>query len=184
MKDVYLDVTDLGYPHDDARFHREVHEMTQEQVEAWLQNIPNEPAPGSSEEYEQFMQRQSYYTKYLNKMIMARDEYHALTDKLAVEPPPVGNDIREVVDWVQRTGETPIEYLVKTYRSSSAKTLDRISAARAVLDFVHRKMPTTVETKDTTESKEREAQSIELLKRVEALLSDKIQEKKQLQRVK
>jgi hypothetical protein len=179
-----LEVTDLAYPTDDQRFQKEIHQLTQSEVEAWLQDIPNEPAPGATEEYEHFMQRQSYYTKYLNTMIMARDEYRAQSDKLAIEAPPVGNDIREVVDWVQRTGETPIEYLVKTYRSSSAKTLDRISAARAVLDFVHRKMPTTVETKDTRETKEREAQSIELLKRVEALLSGKIQESKQLQRVK
>ena len=178
-----MDVTDLGYPHDDPRFQREVHQMTQAEVEGWLTAIPNEPAPGSSESYENFMQRQSYYTKYLNAMILARDEYRSQSDKLAIEPPPVGNDIREVIDWVQRTGETPIEYLVKTYRSSSSKTMDRISAARAVMDYVHRKMPHTIDVKDDRASKETEAQNAELIKRVEQLLSGQIQEK-HLQRVK
>lgn len=178
-----MDVTDLGYPHEDSRFQREVHQMTQAEVETWLTDIPNEPAPGSSEGYENFMQRQSYYTKYVNTMIIARDEYRSQSDKLAVELPPVGNDIREVVDWVQRTGETPIEYLVKTYRASSSKTQDRISAARAVLDYVHRKMPQTIDVKDDRKNKETEAKSLELIRQVEELLSSKIQETK-LQRVK
>jgi hypothetical protein len=178
-----MDVTDLGYPHEDSRFQQEIHHMTEAEVNSWLSDIPNEPAPGATEAYENFMQRQAYYTKYLNSVILARDEYRAQSDKLAIEPPAVGADIREVVDWVQRTGETPIEYLVKTYRSSSSKTQDRISAARAVIDYVHRKMPHTIDVKDERKSKETEAQSLELIKKVEELLSSKIQETK-LQRVK
>jgi hypothetical protein len=179
-----MDVTDSRYPHDHPRFQKEVHTMTQAEVEIWMSDVPDAPAPGATEPYEVFMQRQSYYTQYSNAVIMARDEYRAQSEKLAVPAPPVGEDIREVVDWVQRTGETPIEFLAKTYRSSSAKTSDRITAARALLDYVHRKMPQTIDVKDDRLSKEMVEQQTELIKRVEEMLSERIQEKKQLQRVK
>jgi hypothetical protein len=179
-----MDCTDAKYPHDHPRFQKEVHTMTQAEVEVWLEDTPPEPAPAASEPYEHFMQRQSYYTQYCNRMIMARDEYRAQGEKLAVEPPPVGEDIREVVDWVQRTGETPIEFLAKTYRSSTAKTADRITAARALLDYVHRKMPQTIDVKDDRQNREVIEQQTELIKRVEELLSERIQERKSLQRVK
>jgi hypothetical protein len=179
-----MDVTDIGYPHDHERFQREVHALTEAEIEVWLRNVPAEPAPGASEPYENFMQRQAYYTKYVNQMILARDEYAAQGDKLRTSAPPVGEDIKEVIEWVQRTGDTPIEYLVRTYRSSSSKTQDRISAARAVLDYVHRKMPQTIDVKDDRKSKETEESQLQLLRRVEELLSESIQSKKQLQRVK
>ena len=59
------------------------------------------------------------------------------------------------VRWIQQTGATPLEFLAETYRNEGIKPGDRISAARAMLDFVHRKVPvkTEVETKDTTETK-------------------------------
>lgn len=179
-----MDITDSSYPHDHPSFLKDVHTMTQAEVEAWLTAIPPEPAPGPTEAYEQFMQRQAYYTKYLNQVIIARDESRALGDRLAIMPPPVGNDIVEVIDWIQRTGETPIEFLTKTYRSSSAKIADRITAARALMDYVHRKMPHTIDVKDDRKNAETEAASAELLKRVEEMLSGAMQEKKQLQRVK
>ena len=179
-----MDITDSAYPHDHPRFLKEVHTMTQSEVEQWLLDIPAEPAPGPTEAYEQFMQRQSYYTKYTNMVIIARDEYRSQGDKLVVLPPPVGNDIVEVIDWIQRTGETPIEYLTKTYRSTSAKTQDRITAARALMDYVHRKMPHTIDVKDDRKNAETEESQAALLKKVEELLSGAMQAKKQLQRVK
>lgn len=179
-----MDCTDPRYPHDHPRFQKEVHTLTEAEIEIWLQETPPEPAPGAAEPYEHFMQRQSYYTQYCNKMLQARDEYRDMSEKLTVMPPPVGEDIREVVDWVQRTGETPIEFLAKTYRSASAKTTDRISAARALLDYVHRKMPQTIDVKDDRQSKEVIEQQTDLIRRVEELLSERIQERKALQRVK
>jgi hypothetical protein len=179
-----MDITSSSYPHDHPRFQKEVHTMTQSEVEQWLTDIPPEPAPGATEAYEQFMQRQAYYTKYTNMVIIARDEHRAQGDRLVIMPPPVGNDIMEVVDWIQRTGETPIEFLTKTYRSSSAKTQDRITAARALMDYVHRKMPHTIDVKDDRKTVESEAANAELLKKVEELLSGAMQAKKQLQRVK
>lgn len=179
-----MDITDTSYPHDHPRFQKEIHTMTQAEVEVWMEDVPPAPAPGPTEAYEAFMQRQSYYTQYTNSMIMARDEYRSQSEKLAVELPPVGEDIRETLSWIQRTGDTPVEFLAKTYRSSSAKTGDRISAARALLDYVHRKMPQTIDVKDDRKNKEVEDKQAELLKRVEQLLSEKIQERKSLQRVK
>ena len=56
------------------------------------------------------------------------------------------------VRWIQETGQTPIEVLVEMYRDPEVKVSDRIQAARAMLDFVHRKLPVKqeVETKDIT----------------------------------
>lgn len=45
------------------------------------------------------------------------------------------------VRWIQETGQTPIEFLAETYRDPEQKASDRIAAARAMLDFVHRKIP-------------------------------------------
>ena len=59
------------------------------------------------------------------------------------------------VRWIQSQGQTPLEFLVETYRDPEIKAGDRINAAKAMLDFVHRKIPqkTEVETKDITEPK-------------------------------
>ena len=59
------------------------------------------------------------------------------------------------VRWIQETGQTPIEVLVEMYRDPEVKVSDRIQAARAMLDFVHRKLSVKqeVETKDITEPK-------------------------------
>lgn len=59
------------------------------------------------------------------------------------------------VRWIQSTGQTPLEFLADTYRNDDVKAGDRINAAKAMLDFVHRKVPvkTEVETKDVTEPK-------------------------------
>jgi hypothetical protein len=35
----------------------------------------------------------------------------------------------------------PLEFLARTYRSEDAKTGDRITAARTLMDYVHRKIP-------------------------------------------
>lgn len=49
------------------------------------------------------------------------------------------------VRWLQLTGETPLEFLADTYRNSLNKPNDRISAARALLDYVHRKIPAGID---------------------------------------
>lgn len=59
------------------------------------------------------------------------------------------------VRWIQNTGETPLEFLAKTYRDTEAKMSDRLAAARTMMEYVHRRVPvkTETETKDITEPK-------------------------------
>lgn len=53
------------------------------------------------------------------------------------------------VNWITSSGETPLEYLAGVYRDgdSETKTSDRIAAARALMEYVHRKLPTKTEVK-------------------------------------
>ena len=54
------------------------------------------------------------------------------------------------VRWIQSTGQTPIEFLADTYRNEELKPNDRIAAARAMLDYVHKKVPTKQEIETNT----------------------------------
>lgn len=57
------------------------------------------------------------------------------------------------VRWLQTSGETPLEYLTSVYRTDddSVRVSDKIAAARALLDYVHRKVPQQVEVKGPTQ---------------------------------
>lgn len=59
------------------------------------------------------------------------------------------------VNWLQSTGEMPLEFLANTYRDEEAKMSDRITAARTLMDYVHRKLPQKqeIETKEVNEPK-------------------------------
>lgn len=59
------------------------------------------------------------------------------------------------IKWIQQTGETPLEFLAATYRNDGVKVGERIAAARALLDYVHRKVPVKqeIETEDKTAPK-------------------------------
>lgn len=56
------------------------------------------------------------------------------------------------VNWLQSTGEMPLEFLANTYRDEEAKMSDRITAARTLMDYVHRKVSQKqeIETKDVS----------------------------------
>lgn len=45
----------------------------------------------------------------------------------------------------------PLEFLARTYRSEEAKMSDRLTAAKTLMDYVHRKIPQKqeIETKNT-----------------------------------
>ena len=45
------------------------------------------------------------------------------------------------IRWLQNSGEMPLEFLARTYRSDDAKMSDRITAARTLMDYAHRKVP-------------------------------------------
>jgi hypothetical protein len=47
--------------------------------------------------------------------------------------------------WVKASGWTPLEFLTHTYRNGFQKMEHRITAAKAVLDYTHRKMPSRLE---------------------------------------
>lgn len=51
----------------------------------------------------------------------------------------------DVETWIKSRGWTPIEFLTHTYRNPWQKMNDRISAAKAVLEYVHRKLPQKLE---------------------------------------
>lgn len=59
------------------------------------------------------------------------------------------------VRWLQASGEMPLEFLARTYRSEDFKIGDRIQAAKTLMDYCHRKVPVKqeVETKDMTKPK-------------------------------
>ena len=56
------------------------------------------------------------------------------------------------VRWLESSGETPLEYLTSVYRDDTpdVRVSDKIAAARALLDYVHRKVPATIEVKGPT----------------------------------
>lgn len=59
------------------------------------------------------------------------------------------------VRWLQESGEMPLEFLARTYRSEDTKMSDRLTAARTLMDYVHRKIPQKqdIETKDVSAPK-------------------------------
>ncbi len=52
---------------------------------------------------------------------------------------------QDEVDWVKASGWTPLEFLTHAYRNPFQKMENRISAAKAVLDYTHRKLPARIE---------------------------------------
>jgi len=67
----------------------------------------------------------------------------------------IGTEAELIVDqvnWIRRTGETPLEFLTRMYRHPLIDTKDRIAAAKACQDLVHQKMPTisVLKTNDDT----------------------------------
>lgn len=51
----------------------------------------------------------------------------------------------EVQFWIKSSGWTPVEFLTTVYRAPMQKMEHRISAAKAVLEYAHRKLPTKLE---------------------------------------
>lgn len=52
---------------------------------------------------------------------------------------------QDIDAWVQSTGWTPVEFLTHTYRNGFQRMEHRIAAAKAVLDYAHRKLPQKLE---------------------------------------
>lgn len=139
----------LDYPLDDERFATPAAEMSLNTCLIWLADPPPEPIFNTDmkEKYQDFIQRQTAYAAFKNEVVARRDELKLEEQRLLIPPAPFGEDIRAAVDWVQNTGDTPIEFLVKTYRSEKHKIEARIAAAAKVMDYVHRRLPAQLDLK-------------------------------------
>lgn len=88
--------------------------------------------------------------KEAEDLVMASDEQRAENDDLssvfcvdASGPSDLGSLGDDT--WVKKSGVTPLEFLTHTYRNGFQRIEHRISAAKAVLDYTHRKLPARVE---------------------------------------
>jgi len=142
--------------------------MTAEEAAAWLAAKHPAPIMEEDEDYLQFMQRQALYAQYHNAVCDRKAELELEARALAIPTPPVGEDIAAVIEWVQATGATPVETLTRIYRSPTERTADRINAAKAVMELVHRKLPNVTEV--ITQDDGDDETHVEMLRRIEALL--------------
>lgn len=121
-------------------------------------------------EYELFNQWSSEYEKEairqetLAQAVLIQKERRMLNEAMGIDVEKgdlpsqaegLDNTLSATVRWLQESGEMPLEFLARTYRSEGAKMSDRLTAARTLMDYVHRKVPvkTETETKDITEPK-------------------------------
>lgn len=73
-----------------------------------------------------------------------------LLEQLEVDasgPSELGDEETDL--WVKNSGLTPVEFLTRTYRNGFQPMQHRISAAKAVLDYAHRKLPQKLELETT-----------------------------------
>lgn len=144
-----LNPDNLDYPLDDERFERQPCDMTLGQCGLWLIDPPPEPVfnVDMKEKYEDFIKRQSAYAAYRNEVSARRDALKLEEQRLTIPSAPFGEDIAAAIEWVQSTGDTPLEFLTKTYRNTNLKIEARITAATKVMDYVHRRTPATIDLK-------------------------------------
>lgn len=91
--------------------------------------------------------------KEAEKLVSAIDARRTSPDDLDDDLPPFAVDVSGPSEldglgddvWVKASGATPLEFLTHTYRNGFQRMEHRISAAKAVLDYTHRKLPARVE---------------------------------------
>lgn len=134
---------DLRYPQQDPRFAHIVGELTLAECQSWLAGAPPEPVfnTDQKENYNAFIQRQTAYALYRNEIVARRDALKLEEKRLTLPSVPFGEDVQAAIEWVQNTGDTPLEFLVKTYRNADVAMFSRINAASKVMDYVHRRLP-------------------------------------------
>ena len=139
-----------GYPADDERFEAIPSDLTLEQCLSWTSDFPPSPVMASAsspapEDYPSFVKRQTTYAAYRNDVIARRDRLKRQLNQLTIPPVPVGDDIAAAINWIQTTGKTPLEYLTTVYRDTSQQTGHRISAASKLMEYIHRRLPQTLD---------------------------------------
>ena len=58
---------------------------------------------------------------------------------------PDADDVLMDPQWVRSTGKTPLEFLSAVYRHPLIRMNERIAAAKTVMEYAHRKMPSAME---------------------------------------
>lgn len=84
---------------------------------------------------------------------------------------------QDVATWTAASGWTPIEFLTHAYRNPWQKMPDRIAAAKAVLEYNHRKLPTNVEVDLQSRNLTLDANALSALSDKELALLEKLLEK-------
>ena len=139
------DTNDLMYPAQDERFAAPADTLSLAACNAWLASAPPEPVKAPSEGYMPFVRRQTAWVQYRQAVQDQRDTLAVAEQQLHMPRTPCGEDVQAARDWIQRTGSTPLEFLARTYRDQSVDIKQRIIAAKTVMDYVHRKMPSQIE---------------------------------------
>jgi hypothetical protein len=163
----------IDYPAEDDRFRLTPEDMTLDQVTLWTLDIPPAPEFNPAEKYTEFTKRQTAYASYRNAVVTRRDALQLQEKRLLIPKAPVGEDVQAAIDWIQATGATPLEFLAKTYRNDSVPVALRISAASKLMDYVHKKLPTTTITEKPLDDDAIAAQR-SLMRDIEVMFADKL----------
>ena len=83
----------------------------------------------------------------------------------------------DIATWVKSSGWTPIEFLTHTYRNGFQKMEHRISAAKAILEYAHRKLPSKLEVDMKSKSLVLDSNALSALSDKELAMLEKILEK-------
>ncbi len=84
---------------------------------------------------------------------------------------------QDIATWTAASGWTPIEFLTHTYRNGWQRMEHRISAAKAVLEYNHRKLPDQVEIDLKSKSLVLDSAALSSLSDKELAMLEKILEK-------
>jgi hypothetical protein len=76
--------------------------------------------------------------------IIERQERELFTEGVVLHEPSKVQDGAEAA-WVRLQGATPLEFLAMVYKNPFNSMNDRLSAAKAVLEYCHKKLPQKVE---------------------------------------
>lgn len=84
---------------------------------------------------------------------------------------------QDIATWTAASGWTPVEFLTHTYRNGWQRMEHRISAAKAVLEYNHRKLPDKIEVDLKSKSLVLDSAALSSLSDKELAILEKILEK-------
>lgn len=77
---------------------------------------------------------------------LSTSELETLLQRMQIDASgPSALTAEEVDTWVKSSGWTPVEFLTHVYRNPWMKMDQRINAAKSVLEYAHRKLPSKLE---------------------------------------